>query len=754
MDEPSDVQLRFERLFAVQDAELAVAMNAHGANPALFALPVRPPSKGRQPPTALLDAVFPQLRALPRAPPRLDPPRTPARKFYYPADLSPEFDSVLREVLSNLPQSPATPVLAQQHPSPSPPSQQVHQFMNQSLVEVPPSAPAASTRPSAHETAAPAPVPAQAHFHIPARPSGLAPAHPSVPAASQVPKANSLRHRLSAPSSRQQGQSEPDVYDVDADIDFEMSLARNAAGRTASETPQKRPRGPPHAQESPSFRQRGMIYNVDEGDGDMFDGNPYSAAIAAQHRERERDEHEGERDFGPFRSAASKLAADRTIRGGGAGSGWGRGSGLRAPRGSNYGQRSGGGLRDNIQSQKDGGRGRTNSYGGDDPFQGDEVSRMVTRAVLGPRRPRFSNPRSTSGGGACSGGGSGGGRKPNAAGGSSGGGGGGEELEKMRSALSEAIVTEKPNVRWGDVAGLTGAKDALKEAVILPKKFPQMFTGSRKPWKGILLYGPPGTGKSYLAKAVATESDAHFFSLSSSDLVSKWQGESEKLVKELFNMARETGNAIVFIDEIDALVSTRSDSESESSRRIKTEFLVQMDGVGNNTDGVLVLGATNIPWGLDDALLRRMERRVYIPLPDEKGREQMFKLHLGSTPHTMTDRDFAHLAAQSEGYSGSDLKTVARDAIMEPVRLSTKATHFLRVDDPEGSGGDMLMPCELDDLSGEAMDLMDISSDMLLLPPITRKHFEEALRKSRPSVGKDNLVKHEEFTREKGQEGR
>jgi vacuolar protein-sorting-associated protein 4 len=147
-------------------------------------------------------------------------------------------------------------------------------------------------------------------------------------------------------------------------------------------------------------------------------------------------------------------------------------------------------------------------------------------------------------------------------GGGSGGGGGGnngdddneadEDSAKMRGALSGAIVTEKPNVRWSDVAGLTGAKDALKEAVILPQKFPQMFTGNRKPWKGILLYGPPGTGKSYLAKAVATEANSHFFSVSSSDLVSKWQGESEKLVKELFAMARESAPAIVFIDEIDS----------------------------------------------------------------------------------------------------------------------------------------------------------------------------------------------------------
>lgn len=135
-----------------------------------------------------------------------------------------------------------------------------------------------------------------------------------------------------------------------------------------------------------------------------------------------------------------------------------------------------------------------------------------------------------------------------------------------------------------------------------------------------MLYGPPGTGKSYLAKACATEADATFFSISSSDLVSKWLGESERLVKQLFKLARENKPAIIFIDEVDSLCGSRSEGENETSRRIKTEFLVQMQGVGNDNNGILVLGATNTPWELDPAIRRRFEKRIYIPLPDVHAR--------------------------------------------------------------------------------------------------------------------------------------
>lgn len=247
---------------------------------------------------------------------------------------------------------------------------------------------------------------------------------------------------------------------------------------------------------------------------------------------------------------------------------------------------------------------------------------------------------------------------------------------ELKKALSSAVVSEKPNVKWDDVAGLDKAKALLQEAVTLPILFPQLYVGKIKPWNGILLYGPPGTGKSYLAKACATETQATFFAVSSSDLVTKWLGESERLVRSLFEMARASRPAVIFIDEIDSLCGSRTEGGNDTSRRIMTEFLVQMQGVGKESEGLLVLGATNVPWELDAAIRRRFEKRVYIPLPEKEARARMFKLHLGDTPSSLGDEDFDNLGALTDGYSGSDISVIVKDALMEPIRKCQNAVKF------------------------------------------------------------------------------
>eukprot|EP01016_Furgasonia_blochmanni_P046790 TRINITY_DN6795_c0_g1_i2.p1 TRINITY_DN6795_c0_g1~~TRINITY_DN6795_c0_g1_i2.p1 ORF type:complete len:446 (+),score=98.00 TRINITY_DN6795_c0_g1_i2:146-1483(+) len=328
-----------------------------------------------------------------------------------------------------------------------------------------------------------------------------------------------------------------------------------------------------------------------------------------------------------------------------------------------------------------------------------------------------------------------------------------DENEKFKKSLSEAIVSETPNVKWDDIAGLENAKKSLQEAVILPIKFPHIFQGVRKPWKGILMYGPPGTGKTFLAKACATEASGTFFSISSSDLISKYVGESEKLIKTLFQMAREKAPSIIFIDEVDSLCGARGDNENEASRRVKTEFLVQMQGVGSDNDKLLVLGATNLPWALDPAIRRRFEKRIYIPLPDETARKFMFQHCLKDTPNSLTDPDFAELAKRSEGYSGADISILVRDAVMEPVRKCQLATAFKRV---VVNGKRMLEPVfDETDVAGEIVQtrMIEIKGDELHLPDLSMKDFVSALCRSKPSVSKDQLGSYEEFTQNFGQEG-
>lgn len=243
-----------------------------------------------------------------------------------------------------------------------------------------------------------------------------------------------------------------------------------------------------------------------------------------------------------------------------------------------------------------------------------------------------------------------------------------EEKDEIKHIIKEAIIREKPDVRWEDIADLENAKRSLMEAIVWPMMRPDLFKGTRQPWKGILLFGPPGCGKTLLAKAVASNIKATFFNIDSSIVLSKWFGESAKIVRELFKMARNNQPSIIFIDEVDALASTREGSENEAMRRVKTTFLSQIDGLySNKGERLVIIAATNMPEDIDPAFRRRFEKRIYVPPPDMRTRKEIFRIHLKDI-EVGEDVNLDKLAKLTEGYTGSDIALVVREASMQPIR--------------------------------------------------------------------------------------
>ncbi len=241
--------------------------------------------------------------------------------------------------------------------------------------------------------------------------------------------------------------------------------------------------------------------------------------------------------------------------------------------------------------------------------------------------------------------------------------------EPKKASFEELVLKEKPNVKWDEVVGLEPGKKAIKEAVVYPVQRPDLFPLG---WpRGILLFGPPGCGKTLLAAAVATEIDAAFFSVDAASIMSKWLGEAEQNVAKLFATVRKTAGdgrpAIVFIDELDSLIGKHS-NEVGGEVRMRNQFLKEMDGVidkGRNLHGY-VIGATNKPWDLDWAFIRRFQKRILVPLPDYNARLHMFKLY---TSHLVlgSDMDLYQLSRMSEGFSGSDIRDVAQSAHLKVV---------------------------------------------------------------------------------------
>ncbi|XP_016912153.1 spastin isoform X2 [Apis cerana] len=290
---------------------------------------------------------------------------------------------------------------------------------------------------------------------------------------------------------------------------------------------------------------------------------------------------------------------------------------------------------------------------------------------------------------------------------------------KLAQVILDEILEGGTAVHWEDIAGQETAKQALQEMVILPSLRPELFTGLRTPARGLLLFGPPGNGKTLLARAVATQCNATFFSISAASLTSKYVGEGEKLVRALFSIARELQPSVIFIDEVDSLLSERRDNEHEASRRLKTEFLVEFDGLPcNPEERVLVMAATNRPQELDEAALRRFTKRVYVTLPDLRTRIMLLKRLLAKHNDPLTLEELNEMAVLTEGYSGSDLTGLAKDAALGPIR----------------------------ELNPDQVKELDLNS----VRNITMQDFRDSLKRIRRSVSPASLAAYEKWSFEYG----
>lgn len=316
-----------------------------------------------------------------------------------------------------------------------------------------------------------------------------------------------------------------------------------------------------------------------------------------------------------------------------------------------------------------------------------------------------------------------------------------EQLARIVPALEATIQRAGAKDAPGrqDIAGLEFVKSQIEEVLIMPRLHPQLFASVlTRPARGLLLFGPPGTGKTMLARWIAAQCEATFFNINASSVLSKWIGEAERTVKALFQLASDRQPSVIFIDEIDSLLSRRRDADNESSRRVKNEFLTSLEGADTaSEEKILLVGATNMPWELDPAALRRLPKRLYVPLPGRKARAALLQRQL--TAHNrasglagaLSRQEMTSIVERTDGFAGSDLQALLREAAMGPVREAQLAIT---------GGGARKRPAPA--AAGERGPSK--------LRDITTQDFECALRRVKPSFRPEEAERHREFNEEHG----
>ena len=339
--------------------------------------------------------------------------------------------------------------------------------------------------------------------------------------------------------------------------------------------------------------------------------------------------------------------------------------------------------------------------------------------------------------------------------------------------IKKADQMKTTKYKLEDVVGMYDAKMALYEALQLPLKLPHLFGAKgRKSWSGILLYGPPGTGKSMLAEAICADiGDISFLSCAASDIKSKWVGETERNIKAMFDTAKKNAPCVIFLDEVDAIVTSRNEEDSNHNRSMKNELLVQMQGMSSKS-GVIVLAATNMPFGLDSAFRRRCQKRIYAGLPDVKEREQLLKIHLKNISNTLTEKNMSKIAHATKGFSGADISNLVKTAAMVPVLKLARAKCFCKFEykpknietfkNQKLDWSKMIFECDCDYTKREyneqylfeekniLKNIEDEVRDLLYPKPVSMSCFQEALAGTKKTVDPKTLLQFMEYRKEFG----